>query len=90
MLLNVLFPDWLQTLLLTILLLFVINKTVRKGINQWHQEQAAFRQKRATEELQAGFVLSLQHLTLVSARARVDSSGRTATKSFMRSPSAVG
>ena len=53
-LLNVLFPDWLQTLLLTILLLFVINKTVRKGINQWHQEQAAFRQNRATEELQVG------------------------------------
>ena len=66
-----LFPDWLQTLLLTILLLFVINKTVRKGINQWHQEQAAFRQKRDTEELHVGFTLSLQHLTLVSAYAKV-------------------
>ena len=50
-LLNVLFPDWLQTLLLTILLLFVINKTVRKGIHQWHQEQAAFKERRATKEL---------------------------------------
>ena len=43
---NVLFPDWLQTALLTILLLFVINKTVRKGIRQWRQESKAIKQKR--------------------------------------------
>ncbi len=49
-LLNVLVPDWLQTLLLTVLLLFVINKTVRKGITQWRQEQKAIRQKRSLAE----------------------------------------
>ncbi len=49
-LLNVLVPDWLQTLLLTVLLLFVINKTVRKGITQWRQEQKAIKQKRSLAE----------------------------------------
>ena len=49
-LLNVLFPDWLQTALLTILLLFVINKTVRKGIRQWQQESKAIKQKRQDAE----------------------------------------
>lgn len=49
-LLNVLVPDWLQTLLLTVLLLFVINKTVRKGVTQWRQEQKAIRQKRSLAE----------------------------------------
>ena len=44
MLFNVLFPDWLQTALLTILLLFVINKTVRKGLKQWQQESKAIKQ----------------------------------------------
>ena len=47
---NVLFPDWLQTALLTILLLFVINKTVRKGIRQWRQESKAIKQKRQDAE----------------------------------------
>lgn len=51
MLLNVLVPDWLQTALLTLLLLFVINKTVRKGITQWRQEQKAIQQKRALAEV---------------------------------------
>ena len=46
---NVLFPDWLQTALLTVLLLFVINKTVRKGVRQWHQETKAIRQHEAEE-----------------------------------------
>ena len=32
-------PEWLQTVLLTILLLFVINKTARKGLNQWRMEK---------------------------------------------------
>ncbi len=50
-LLNVLVPDWLQTALLTLLLLFVINKTVRKGITQWRQEQKAIQQKRALAEV---------------------------------------
>ena len=50
-LLNVLVPDWLQTALLTVLLLFVINKTVRKGIKQWRQEQRAVEQKRKADEL---------------------------------------
>ena len=49
-LLNVLFPDWLQTALLTLLLLFVINKTVRKGIRQWRQESKAIQQKRQDAE----------------------------------------
>ena len=47
---NVLFPDWLQTALLTVLLLFVINKTVRKGVKQWSQEQKAIEQRRKAEE----------------------------------------
>ena len=47
---NVLFPDWLQTALLTVLLLFVINKTVRKGIRQWRQESKAIKQKRQDAE----------------------------------------
>jgi hypothetical protein len=50
-LLNVLFPDWLQTALLTVLLLFVINKTVRKGVTQWRQEQRALEQKRKAEQV---------------------------------------
>ncbi len=49
-LLNVLVPDWLQTALLTVLLLFVINKTVRKGITQWRQEQKAIKQKRSAAQ----------------------------------------
>ena len=47
---NVLFPDWLQTALLTILLLFVINKTVRKGIRQWQQESKAIKQRHQDAE----------------------------------------
>jgi hypothetical protein len=43
---NVLFPDWLQTALLTVLLLFVIDKTVRKALTQWRQEQKAIQQRR--------------------------------------------
>ncbi len=46
-----LFPDWLQTALLTVLLLFVINKTVRKGVTQWRQEQRALEQKRKAEQV---------------------------------------
>ena len=46
-----LFPDWLQTALLTVLLLFVINKTVRKGITQWRQEQRALEQKHKAEQV---------------------------------------
>ena len=47
---NVLFPDWLQTALLTLLLLFVINKTVRKGVRQWRQETKAIRQRQHEAE----------------------------------------
>ena len=47
---NVLFPDWLQTALLTVLLLFVINKTVHKGIRQWQQESKAIKQRRQDAE----------------------------------------
>lgn len=36
---NVLMPGWLQTILLTLLLLVVINKTARKGLSQWRLEQ---------------------------------------------------
>lgn len=38
---NVLFPEWLQTALLVILLGVVIRKTAGKGIKQWQQEQKA-------------------------------------------------
>ncbi len=47
---NVLFPDWLQTALLTVLLLFVINKTVRKGVRQWNQESKAIKQRHQDNE----------------------------------------
>ena len=51
-----LFPDWLQTALLTVLLLFVINKTVRKGIRQWGQESKAIKQRHQdAEEASTGF-----------------------------------
>lgn len=32
-------PGWLQTILLTLLLLFVINKTAHKGLSQWRLER---------------------------------------------------
>lgn len=38
-LLNVMIPGWLQTILLTLLLLFVINKTAHKGLSQWRLER---------------------------------------------------
>jgi hypothetical protein len=33
------FPEWLQTVLLTILLVVVVRKTLRKGLNEWHKEK---------------------------------------------------
>ena len=36
---NVLLPDWLQTALLTLLLLFVVYKTALKAYNQWDLER---------------------------------------------------
>lgn len=44
---NVLFPSWLQTVLLTILLLIVIKKTLSKGLRMWQSERkdAALKQK---------------------------------------------
>lgn len=58
---NVLFPDWLQTALLTVLLLFVINKTVRKGVRQWEQESKAIKQRHqdAEEASTAPFPIAL-------------------------------
>ena len=38
---NVLFPEWLQTALLVVLLGVVIKKTAGKGVKQWQQEQKA-------------------------------------------------
>ena len=35
---NVLLPTWLQTLALTVLLVFVIYKTANKGLKQWRSE----------------------------------------------------
>lgn len=43
-------PGWLQTILLTLLLLFVSNRTARKGISQWQSEQ---KQRRAHTRQQA-------------------------------------
>ena len=44
---NVLFPSWLQTILLTVLLLAVICKTLGKGLRMWQSEKkdAALKQK---------------------------------------------
>ena len=36
---NVLMPSWLQTVLLTILLLIVIRKTLAKGLKMWQSER---------------------------------------------------
>ena len=36
---NVLLPSWLQTVLLTILLLIVIKKTLGKGVRMWQSER---------------------------------------------------
>ena len=38
---NVLFPEWLQTALLVVLLGVVVKKTATKGAKQWQQEQKA-------------------------------------------------
>ena len=38
---NVLFPEWLQTALLVVLLGLVVKKTATKGAKQWQQEQKA-------------------------------------------------
>ena len=38
MIVNVLLPIWLQTLALTLLLVFVIYKTANKGLKQWRSE----------------------------------------------------
>ena len=37
--LNPISPEWLQSLLLTVLLLVVVRKTFEKGIKQWREEQ---------------------------------------------------
>ena len=37
--LNPMTPEWLQTLLLTILLIVVVRKTFQKGVRQWHEER---------------------------------------------------
>lgn len=37
--LNPISPEWLQTLLLTFLLLLVVRKTFEKGTKQWNEEQ---------------------------------------------------
>lgn len=49
---NVLIPGWLQTILLTALLLYVIKKTAHKGINQWKMEQRQ-KSKQEPSRLQA-------------------------------------
>ena len=36
-----LFPEWLQTALLVVLLALVVKKTATKGAKQWKQEQKA-------------------------------------------------
>ena len=36
---NPLCPEWLQTALLTMLLLVVVRKTFQKGLRQWNEEQ---------------------------------------------------
>jgi hypothetical protein len=38
---NVLFPEWLQTALLVVLLGVVVKKTAGKGVKQWQQELKA-------------------------------------------------
>ena len=41
MLLNPLTPEWLQTALLSVLLIVVVRKTYAKGFKQLHEEQRA-------------------------------------------------
>lgn len=36
---NPLTPEWLQTALLSVLLLFVVKKTFSKGFKQWREEK---------------------------------------------------
>lgn len=47
---NVLMPSWLQTVLLTILLLIVIRKTLAKGLKMWQSEKKDVQLKRKLEE----------------------------------------
>lgn len=45
---NVLIPEWLQTVLLVILLAYVIRNTARKARKQWDSEQANLKRKAST------------------------------------------
>ena len=47
-LLNPITPEWLQTALLTVLLLVVVRKTFQKGFRQWHEEQKGAARRAAT------------------------------------------
>ena len=63
MLFNVLMPGWLQTILLTLLLLHIANKTARKGLSQWRmegQERVKQRASAAGEADQEGRALQEQ------------------------------
>ena len=45
-----LFPSWLQTVLLTALLLLVINNTAKKGLKMWRSEQKDLALKQRLDE----------------------------------------
>jgi len=47
---NVLMPGWLQTILLTILLLIVIRKTLANGLKMWRSEQKDVELKRKLKQ----------------------------------------
>ncbi|KAK9832849.1 hypothetical protein WJX81_007097 [Elliptochloris bilobata] len=51
---NVLFPEWLQTALLVVLLAVVVWKTAAKGLKQWQQEQNAKKADSEREQLLNG------------------------------------
>jgi hypothetical protein len=43
-------PNWLQTVLLTILLLIVVRKTLAKGLKMWQSEKKDVQLKRKLEQ----------------------------------------
>jgi hypothetical protein len=52
-LLNVLFPEWLVSAMLVVLLTYTAHKTLSKGRSEWRKETEATRRQRMAEEVEA-------------------------------------